>query len=81
MSVSSLKISIFSISLLVIISQLGFAWGEATFRSQFGDVFTSNFAMDDIHCDGDEEHLQDCDYDSVDDCNIGEGAGVICHYE
>lgn len=68
-------------SLLVIISQLGFAWGEATFRSQFGDVFTSNFAMDDIHCDGDEEHLQDCDYDSVDDCNIGEGAGVICHYE
>ena len=44
-------------------------------------MFTSNFAMDDIRCSlGDEEHLQDCDYDSVDDCSAGEGAGVICSY-
>ena len=62
------------------ISQLGFDWGEETIESQFGDVFTSNFAMDDIRCNGDEEHLQDCEYDSVDNCGPGEGAGVICHY-
>ena len=79
MSVSSLGTSIFSI-LLLVISQLGFAWGEATRESYFGDVFTSNFAMDDIRCVGDEEHLQDCEYDSVDNCSPDEGAGVICHY-
>ena len=62
-----------------IIRQLGFAGGRATVAS-FGDVYTSNFAMDDVHCEGDEEHLQDCSYRSVDDCNISEGAGVICHY-
>ena len=62
-----------------IISQLGFAGGRAT-PDNFGDVYTSDFAMDDIHCEGDEEHLQDCSYSSVDNCNIGEGAGVICHY-
>lgn len=63
----------------VVCRQLGFAQGNATTESLFGVVYTSNFAMDDIHCEGDEEHLQDCSYDSVDDCNIWEGAGVICY--
>ena len=62
------------------ISQLGFDWGQATRDSQFGQVFTSNFAMDEVNCNGDEDHLQDCEYESVDDCGLGEGAGVICHY-
>ena len=62
----------------IIIRQLGFAGGRAS-PTNFGDVYTSNFAMDDVRCEGDEEHLQDCSYRSVDDCNISEGAGVICH--
>ena len=61
-------------------SQLGFDWGQATRDSHFGQVFTSNFAMDEVNCNGDEDHLQDCEYDSVDNCGPGEGAGVICHY-
>jgi len=65
---------------IVTCRQLGFDWGLPTTDSHFGDVFTSNFAMDDIRCCGDEEHLQDCDYDGVDDCSSGEGAGVICYY-
>ena len=37
--------------------------------------------MDDVSCNGEEEHLQDCEYDSVDNCYFrDEGAGVICHY-
>ena len=64
----------------LLISQLGFDWGEETTDSHFGQVFTGNFAMDDVSCNGDEEHLQDCEYDSVDNCGLGEGAGVICHY-
>ena len=61
------------------ISQLGFAGGRATINSHFGPAPTSNFAMDNVQCKGDEEHLQDCSYDGVDDCSIQEAAGVICH--
>ena len=59
-------------------SQLGFAGGRA--EGRFGDALTSNFAMDDVRCEGDEEHLQDCSYESVDDCGIGESASVRCYY-
>ena len=60
------------------ISQLGFTGGRVA--GWFGDALKSNFAMDDIHCEGDEEHIQDCSYRSVDNCNIAESAGVRCHY-
>ena len=61
-----------------IFSQLGFAGGKATSASVFGYV-SSNFAMDDVSCKGDEEHLQDCSYETYEDCRVNEGAGVICH--
>ena len=64
--------------IFVMISQLGFAGGRA--EGRYGDAYTSNFAMDDVRCDGDEEHLQDCSYDSVDDCTVGEPATASCYY-
>ena len=64
--------------IIFMISQLGFAGGRA--EGRYGDAYTSNFAMDDVRCDGDEEHLQDCSYDSVDDCTVGEPATASCYY-
>ena len=37
------------------------------------------FAMDDVNCNGREEILQNCKYNSADNCGGGEGAGVICY--
>ena len=34
--------------------------------------------MDDVKCEGTEEKLLDCDYDSKEDCGKKEGLGVIC---
>ena len=43
---------------------------------------SSNFALDDVDCDGDEESLDDCIGDwSNENCGGGEGAGVVCMVE
>merc|ERR1719348_2978139 len=62
----------------VVCNQLGFNGGTATRGSTFGDVPT-DFAMDNVACQGSEETIQECDYNMIDDCNIGEGAGVYCY--
>ena len=64
----------------VVCRQLGYDYGLATARSQFGGV-PEDFAMDSVICYGDEEHLQDCTYDLEEDCYPQEGAGVYCYNE
>ena len=48
-----------------------------TRESEFGSV-SSDFAMDNVNCDGEETTLLDCEYDTEDDCGSHEGAGVVC---
>eukprot|EP00092_Neocalanus_flemingeri_P022207 GFUD01024086.1.p1 GENE.GFUD01024086.1~~GFUD01024086.1.p1 ORF type:complete len:542 (+),score=142.04 GFUD01024086.1:505-2130(+) len=57
--------------------ELGFADGEPTVGSRYGNV-EDVMAMDEIRCRGDESSLYECDYSSYDDCGGGEGAGVVC---
>ena len=45
--------------------------------STYGSVPT-NFVMDDVHCIGTEETLEDCNYSPTHNCGRHEGAGVIC---
>merc|ERR1712013_921014 len=61
----------------VVCRQLGFTDGTATTNSYFGSV-PSHFAMDSVHCTGDEGILQDCSNSTTDDCDGNEGAGVKC---
>ena len=56
---------------------LGYADGDPTVGSQYGNV-ENDMAMDNISCKGDETSLYECDYSSYDNCEEGEGAGVVC---
>ena len=67
--------------------QLGYGngqlYGQFLCGSHYGPV-GNDFAMDDVNCKRPSEewegaHLQDCDYNLVDNCGSNEGAGVICH--
>merc|ERR1711972_1272546 len=51
----------------IVCRQLGFSPDNATplYSSHFGYV-GFDFAMDDVRCDGDEERLQDCEYNVYD---------------
>ena len=60
--------------------QLGFDWGHPTLNSYFGSV-PPDFAMDDVDCVGQEQHVQECSYTEYDNCYSDQGAGVICHYD
>ena len=52
-----------------------------TRESEFGRV-SSNFALDDVDCDGNEESLEHCIGDwTNENCGGGEGAGVVCLLE
>ena len=58
--------------------QLGFnGLVRVTTNSHFGSV-PSDFAMDEVSCNGTEAKLQDCLHKTRDDCGANEGAGVIC---
>merc|ERR1712013_863623 len=61
----------------VVCRQLGFTDGTATTGSYFGNV-PSEFSMDEVSCTGDEGILQECGYNTSDDCSANEGAGVKC---
>ena len=62
----------------MVCNELGFLGArEDTHNSRFGSV-NSNFAMDGISCEEDDETLLDCNYDTSDDCGSSEGAGVVC---
>ena len=63
----------------VVCRMMGF---NATFAramiNGYGDV-EDNFIMADVHCEGTEASLDDCEYATKDDCGTEEGAGVICY--
>ncbi|KAL3866132.1 hypothetical protein ACJMK2_043462, partial [Sinanodonta woodiana] len=63
----------------VICNQLGFATGKALKGAIFGRG-TGPIWLDNVACYGNESRIQDCDHNgfSVQNCNHGEDAGVIC---
>jgi hypothetical protein len=63
---------------LVVCKQLGFPVAiNATSNSFFGLV-PATFAYDSVVCHGNESYLDLCQHANVDDCGVGEGAGVVC---
>ena len=68
----------FSLEISSSFRQLGFTYGNKTLQSKYGTV-PKVFAMDDVNCNGREEILQNCKYNSADNCGGSEGAGVICY--
>ena len=62
----------------VVCRQLGYTRGDAYTASRWGSV-SSNFAMDDVVCNGNELYIQDCGYNLSDNCGSDEGAGVRCY--
>ena len=62
----------------VVCRQLGYARGDAYQDSHWGSV-PSDFAMDDVGCRGDERYLQECTYNTNENCDSNEGAGVHCY--
>ncbi len=59
--------------------QLGFSRGAERFtrESEFGPV-PSDFAMDNVMCNGTESSLFDCQFTTTENCDGSEGAGVVC---
>jgi len=59
--------------------QLGYR-GAVSFtkESRYGNT-GSNFAMDDIRCNGRESRLLDCQHKEYDDCEGTEAAGAVCN--
>jgi len=64
---------------MVVCRQIGCLAGARTTESYFGDVMNI-FAMDNVACNGDEDHLQECLYDISEDCSYNEAAGVKCSF-
>ena len=65
----------------VVCKQLGFIKAaQFTVDSKFGTVST-NFSFDQVRCSGQEHFLEDCTYESINDCGPNEGAGVVCQGE
>eukprot|EP00092_Neocalanus_flemingeri_P006029 GFUD01006497.1.p1 GENE.GFUD01006497.1~~GFUD01006497.1.p1 ORF type:complete len:1454 (-),score=172.81 GFUD01006497.1:158-4519(-) len=60
----------------VVCRMLGFKFGYPTNSSKFGPV-TNKFIFGEMHCNGKEESLFDCNYNFV-NCNSKDGAGAIC---
>ena len=56
---------------------LGTDGATATQNAYFG-TYGSNFIMDDVNCQGDEEDLWDCAFRATHNCASSEAAGVIC---
>ena len=50
---------------------------EFTVGSKFGNV-SADFSFDQVECSGQENTLEDCKHDNIDDCGPDEGAGVVC---
>merc|ERR1712055_31754 len=65
---------------LVVCRQLGYHYGFPTDNSFFGPVST-DFAMDDVQCTGNEDYIWRCPHETEHNCGSSEGAGVICSNE
>ncbi len=50
---------------------------DFTVESKFGKV-SSDFSYDEVSCDGNETHLDECQHQDHADCGTQEGAGVVC---
>ena len=61
----------------VVCRQLGFSSGTPYWKSHWGNVPT-DFVMDNVKCNGNENSLQECTYATKENCGAREGAGVSC---
>ena len=57
--------------------ELNTLYAKATTKSRYGNT-EDNFIMDDVVCKGTESSLEECSYNTKDNCGGEEGAGVIC---
>jgi len=56
---------------------LGYSWGQPVQNSRYGRR-NGHYIMDDVNCGGHERSLYECSYNSENNCNADEVAGVIC---
>ena len=61
----------------VVCRMLGYEYGFATSQSEFG-ALEPTFIMDDVACNGDEDHIYDCPHSNRHNCGGHEVAGVRC---
>ena len=47
-------------------------------KAGFGSGESRPILLDNVACDGSEENINQCDYDTVTNCDHSEDAGVIC---
>ena len=47
-------------------------------KAGFGSGESRSILLDNVACDGSEENISQCDYDTVNNCDHSEDAGVIC---
>ena len=71
--------SVLFLAFVIFLRQLGYSSGLAKTGSSYGNV-PSTFAMDNVVCSSSDHYLQDCSYDTYDNCGAAEGAGVNCYY-
>jgi len=64
----------------VVCRQLGYLGGYILTNSFFGPV-SSDFAMDDVNCNGTEEYIWRCPHETEHNCVGSEGMGVFCSNE
>merc|ERR1719319_449774 len=65
----------------VVCKTLGMIYSTYRTSSYYGRPTTSVFSMDDIDCNGNEQHIKDCPHkdDRTENCHSGEVAGVVCY--
>jgi len=64
----------------VVCRQLGYLGGYITTNSFFGPV-SSDFAMDEVNCNGTEQYIWRCPHETEHNCGGSEGMGVVCSNE
>lgn len=64
----------------VVCRQLGYLGGYITTDSFFGPV-SSDFAMDEVNCNGTEQYIWRCPHETEHNCGRSEGMGVVCSNE